>query len=57
MDRRTVEDRLREEYFNLLPDARRLTEHLEAVIKYNLLPISRSLDRFEQVIVKSRVRL
>ncbi|MGH9619534.1 MAG: hypothetical protein ACRD45_07460 [Bryobacteraceae bacterium] len=56
MDRRTVEDCLREEYFDLLPDIRRIAEHLEAVIKYSLLPISRHLDRFEQIIVKSRVK-
>lgn len=56
MDRRTVEDRLREEYFDLLPEVRRVLEHLEAVIKFHLLPISRKLDKFEQVTVKSRVK-
>jgi ppGpp synthetase/RelA/SpoT-type nucleotidyltranferase len=56
MNVRTVEDRLREEYFDLLPEIRRVTEHLEAVIKYRLLPISRGLDRFEQITVKSRIK-
>jgi ppGpp synthetase/RelA/SpoT-type nucleotidyltranferase len=56
MNVRTVEDRLREEYFDLLPEIRRVAEHLEAVIKYRLLPISRGLDRFEQITVKSRIK-
>ena len=56
MDTRTVEDRLREEYFDLLPEIRRVAEHLEAVIKYFLLPISRDLDRFERMTVRSRVK-
>src|SRR5579863_8151032 len=30
MSNRTVEDQLREEYFDLLPDIRRVLEHLEA---------------------------
>jgi ppGpp synthetase/RelA/SpoT-type nucleotidyltranferase len=55
-DSRTIEDRLREEYFRLLPDIRRLAEHLEAEVKYLLLPIRRKLDRYEQVAVTSRVK-
>ena len=53
---RTVEDRLREQHFELLPEARRVLEHLEAEIRYRLLPISRTLRRFERVIVESRVK-
>lgn len=56
MTGRTVEDKLREEYFELLPDIRRVAEQLEAEIKYHVLPISRSLDRFERITVRSRVK-
>lgn len=55
-DSRTIEDRLREEYFDLLPDIRRVAEHLEAEVKYLVLPIRRRLDRYEQVVVTSRVK-
>lgn len=56
MRKRTIEDRLREEYFDLLPEIRRVVEYVEAVLRYPLLPISRELQRFEQVIVRSRVK-
>ena len=56
MPSRTIEDRLREEYFDLLPEVRRVLEHLEAEIKYRLLPISRKLHRFEQLDVSSRIK-
>ncbi len=39
IDERTIEDRLREEYFELLPDIRRVAEHLEAEVRYCVLPI------------------
>ena len=55
-DNRTVEDRLREQYFDLLPDIRRVAEHLEAEVKYLVLPIRRKLDKYEQVVVTSRVK-
>jgi hypothetical protein len=55
-DNRTIEDRLREEYFRLLPDIRRVAEHLEAEVKYLILPMRRKLDRYEQVVVTSRVK-
>jgi ppGpp synthetase/RelA/SpoT-type nucleotidyltranferase len=56
MPERTVEDRLRKEYFDLLPDIRRVTEHLEAETKHRLLSISRKLDKYEQVTVRSRIK-
>jgi ppGpp synthetase/RelA/SpoT-type nucleotidyltranferase len=56
MPERTVQDRLREEYFDLLPDIRRLTEHTEAEIRYALLAISRGLESFERIVVRSRVK-
>jgi ppGpp synthetase/RelA/SpoT-type nucleotidyltranferase len=56
MGERTIEDRLREEYFELLPDIRRVTEHVEAEVKYFLLPISRHLDKYERLVVTSRIK-
>jgi len=53
---RTIEDRLREQYSKLLPEARRVAEFLEAEIKYHLLPISRHLDEYERVLVTTRVK-
>lgn len=53
---RTVEDRLREEYFALLPDIRRVAEHLEAEVRYHVLPISDRLELFEQLVVSSRIK-
>jgi ppGpp synthetase/RelA/SpoT-type nucleotidyltranferase len=53
---RTVEDRLREEYFTLLPEICRVAERLEAEIRYLLLPISGGLQRYERLAVKSRVK-
>src|SRR5882724_8626738 len=42
---RTIEDRLREEYFVLLPEIRRVTEQLEAETRYHVLPICRELEK------------
>jgi ppGpp synthetase/RelA/SpoT-type nucleotidyltranferase len=55
-DSRTIEDRLREEYFDLLPEIRRVVEHLEAEVRYLLPPIRREFRRDEQVVVTSRVK-
>ena len=56
MAERTVEDRLREEYFKLLPDIRHVAEYLETEIRHFMLPISHELDVYEQLNVKSRVK-
>jgi ppGpp synthetase/RelA/SpoT-type nucleotidyltranferase len=56
MAERTVEDRLRQQYFDLLPDIRVVLEHLEAEIRYRLIPISRNLDKFERVHIRARVK-
>jgi ppGpp synthetase/RelA/SpoT-type nucleotidyltranferase len=56
MPERTPEDRLREEYFDLLPEIRSVTENLEAEVRYHVLPVLRELDRFEQIVVKSRIK-
>lgn len=53
---RTIEDRLREEYFELLPDIHRVAEQLETEIGYHTLPISRSLNRPERLDVTSRIK-
>jgi ppGpp synthetase/RelA/SpoT-type nucleotidyltranferase len=53
---RTIEDRLREEYFDLLPEIRRVEEQLEAEVRYNLLIVSRGLSRYERLVVTSRVK-
>jgi hypothetical protein len=53
---RTIEDRLREEYFALLPDIRRISGQLETAIRYHLLPISEQLTGYEQLVVKSRIK-
>jgi ppGpp synthetase/RelA/SpoT-type nucleotidyltranferase len=55
-DQRTIEDRLREEYFQLLPDIRRVTEQLEAEVRYCVLPILRTLDKYEHLVVTSRMK-
>jgi len=56
MPERTPEDRLREQYFDLLPEIRRVAEHLETEVRYHILPISRQLHRFEQIAIKSRIK-
>ncbi len=53
---RTIEDRLREEYFTLLPEIRRVANRLEAEIRYHVLPISGGLNRYERLAVKCRVK-
>jgi len=53
---RTVEDRLREEYFTLLPEIHRVADRLEAEIRYHVLPISGGLHRHERLVVKCRVK-
>ena len=53
---RTIEDRLREEYFDLLPDMRRVAEQLEAEIRYYTLPILRTLNGPERLDVTSRIK-
>jgi hypothetical protein len=56
MSERTPEDRLREEYFDLLPEIRRVLWQLEAEIRYHTLPILHSLKTYEQLVVESRVK-
>lgn len=56
MPERTTEDRLREEYFDLLPQIRNISLHLETEIKYLTLPLQKSLARYEQLVVRSRIK-
>ncbi len=56
MEVRSVEDRLRAEYFNLLPDMQRTQVALDAEIRHRLLPVMIALDRYEQVHVVSRLK-
>jgi hypothetical protein len=56
MAERTVEDRLREEYFELLPDIKRVAEELETEVRHCLLPICSRLDQYEQLVITSRIK-
>jgi hypothetical protein len=56
MSIRSIEDRLREEYFDFLPEIKRVVWQLEAEIRYYTLPILHSLKSYEQLVVKSRVK-
>ena len=51
-----VEDLLREEYFDLLPEIRRVVWQVEAEIRCQTLPILQALKPYEQLTVKSRVK-
>jgi ppGpp synthetase/RelA/SpoT-type nucleotidyltranferase len=53
---RTIEDRLREEYFDLLPDVRRVLYELEADVMHCLVSISIRLDKYEKLVVTSRIK-
>ncbi len=56
MNERTVEDRLREEYFALSSDVRRVVEELEAEVRHCLMPLSSSLHKYEKIEVTSRIK-
>ena len=53
---RTVEDRLREQYFDLLPDIRSVLYELEAELKHCLVPVFLQLNNYERLVVTSRVK-
>jgi hypothetical protein len=56
MSERKIEDRLREEYFDYLPEICRVAWQLETEIRHLTLPIQHSLAHYEQLVVKSRVK-
>ena len=47
---------MHEEYFDLLPEIRRVGQHLEAEIRYHLLPVSKRLNKYERQVITSRVK-
>ena len=53
---RTVEDRLRSEYFELIPSMQRTLVALEADVRHHLLPVMIALDRYEQIRILSRLK-
>jgi Region found in RelA / SpoT proteins len=53
---RTIDDKLREEYFALLPDIRKIKEQVEAEVRFKLVPILRTLNTHERFEVQSRVK-
>jgi len=53
---RDPEDRLREEYFRLLPDMLQISGRLKTQVEYTLLPVVRTLASHESVAVKVRVK-
>jgi hypothetical protein len=53
---RSVEDRLRAEYFALLSQIRLVAAELETEIRHALMPISLSLKQYERILVTSRVK-
>lgn len=53
---RTVRDRLRAEYFELVPDMQRTLVALESDVRHLLLPVMIPLDRYEQVRIVSRLK-
>ena len=56
MTLQSTEDRLRAEYFQILPTLRRVQNHLETEIRYALLPLSGSVATHERVVVTSRIK-
>src|ERR1044071_1356606 len=53
---RTVEDRLREEYFDLLPEIRRTVIETETRVRRELLESTLALQRYERLLVTSRTK-
>jgi hypothetical protein len=56
MPERTIPDRLREEYFDLLPEISLVAEELKARIQFYTLEIAQDLDKHEDLIVKTRIK-
>lgn len=53
---RTVEDRLRAEYFELIPDMQRTLVALEADVRHRLLSVMIALNRYEQIRIVARLK-
>ena len=50
---RKPEDWLREEYFVLLPQVRRVVQNLETRVRHELLPLTVHLKNFERIVITS----
>lgn len=53
---RSIEDKLREEYFKILPAVRRIKEQLDAEVRFKLIPILNTLQAHERFEVHSRIK-
>jgi hypothetical protein len=56
MTQRTVEDRLREEYFLLSSEIRRVLHQLQTDVAYLLLPVTLDLKHHERIHVEARAK-
>ena len=56
MTQRTVEDRLREEYFELGSDIKRVLCELQTAVAFLLLPMTLKLKHHERIQIESRVK-
>jgi len=56
MIERSIDDRLREEYFKILPNVKRVASQLEAEIKFKLINLSKRLKSYERYEVSSRIK-
>ncbi len=56
MTQRTVEDLLRAEYFDLLPEARSVVEELATEVRHWLLPFNLQLSPYERLQITSRIK-
>jgi hypothetical protein len=54
MTQRTVEDRLREEYFRLSPEIDRVLHQLQTDVAYLLLPVTLGLKHHERIHIEAR---
>ena len=56
MTSRSIEDKLREEYFSLLPEITVIKQKLEAEVRYKLIPVLSTLELHERFEVTSRIK-
>lgn len=56
MPERTIEDELRKQYFDLLPEIRSVAWQLETEIRYHTLSILHQLKPYEHLEIKSRIK-
>jgi hypothetical protein len=56
MTHRTVEDRLREEYFILLPEIKRAVHQLHTEVAHKLLGATLNLKHHERIIIEARAK-